>query len=494
MDRGRLNQQLIIAIFLIAAVLRFIRFPTAFYGTTTELFRDMNAVYDLLVRHQPVFLGPASSLGGLSFGPVYYYLIAPFIALFRLNPLGALFAARVVDIGFLVVLYFLLRLWFPRSKVAIIAILLAATSLYDIQNAYYISNPNPLPLFLLFILFCLTKILQGREAWYWAVGLGIAAGVATQLHATAFLLVPLLLVTALWRLPTKKFRLIFFTLLPVIATYLPYIIYETRHGWINFFRIAELGTNSYSLAIRPTSLLAIGDFFMSIFFFHNGYFYLFFKNPILFYCLAGLLLIFAVWAVVLIRRSADKLMNLEMDSVGKYLLGSWAIIGLAIFLFYTRGVAQFYFLALWPVPLILLAMVLARLHQQSRKWFVVMLCFYLVVQGAQFFYFYQMVGHPEYRHKNLLRIFTDIKRDAAGTSFNVINSTGNLNLVIYYLKLSGLEQDLSRVSAERIYFIRERGEPDFSLAMDSRYVFVRDFEYPGFVVTRYDLHLQSQDP
>src|SRR3989344_800487 len=102
----------------------------------------------LIVGQWPL-LGPRASFGGFNFGAIYYYLIAPFVWLFNFNPIGAVAASVFFSILSILMLYRLVRLWFNDRNLALLAAGLQALSLFDVQNAYYISNPNLLPFFLL---------------------------------------------------------------------------------------------------------------------------------------------------------------------------------------------------------------------------------------------------------------------------------------------------------------------------------------------------------
>ena len=50
--------------------------------------RDMLIVRHIFTDFDIPFIGPTSSAGGFFLGPVYYYFMAPFLALFRFDPVG----------------------------------------------------------------------------------------------------------------------------------------------------------------------------------------------------------------------------------------------------------------------------------------------------------------------------------------------------------------------------------------------------------------------
>ena len=83
---------ILIAILLLAAFLRFYRIGDylTFLG---DEGRDALAVYNIL-HGDFTLLGPRSSAADFYYGPIYFYLIAPFLWLFGYDPVGpAVFVA-----------------------------------------------------------------------------------------------------------------------------------------------------------------------------------------------------------------------------------------------------------------------------------------------------------------------------------------------------------------------------------------------------------------
>src|SRR3989338_7032675 len=50
--------------------------------------RDAIIVRRLLVNFDPILIGPGTSIGNMYLGPIYYYLIAPFLLLANFSPVG----------------------------------------------------------------------------------------------------------------------------------------------------------------------------------------------------------------------------------------------------------------------------------------------------------------------------------------------------------------------------------------------------------------------
>ncbi|MDZ7586952.1 MAG: hypothetical protein U0946_04300, partial [Patescibacteria group bacterium] len=67
----------------LGAILRFYRLPQTlqFLG---DQGRDALVLKDLVVNFNLPFIGPITSVGGFYLGPLYYYLMAPFLWVARL--------------------------------------------------------------------------------------------------------------------------------------------------------------------------------------------------------------------------------------------------------------------------------------------------------------------------------------------------------------------------------------------------------------------------
>lgn len=469
-----------------AFLIRVGKLSHAYYGTTSELFRDLIVSYDFLVNKQIPLLGPSASLGAFNFGAVYYYLLAPFVWLFRFNPIGAVFTSTVFSVLSVYMLYRLVELWFRNRRIALLAAGLAAVSLFDVQNAYYISNPNLMPFFLLLFFYCLTKFLEDKASWLSAIGLGLSLGFATQLHATALFVLPLVVMVAyIWRRPKLNWQQIFLALFTLILTYAPYIFYELTHHFENIRRILSLGQHNFGLP-KLDSLAAIIRFWDSLFFFKNDFFNLFVLNHIIFFILLPFYLVipFLVWFWLRDRET------LLVDSAlisrsGKAVLLSWLAVGSLTFIFYSNKIPPFYFLVLWPLPVILLAWLLMLLRANHSYLFKYILAVYLVTQFIQLGFFARVLDQHPYNHYEIKSLLSEIPGNAAGKTFSVINATDHINLFMYYYKLLGLDREADRNRPDYVYLVYNTGETDVFQPSTQHYQFIEQFGNSTFTVAKY---------
>src|SRR3989344_6479563 len=71
--------------------------------------RDALILHRLLIKHDPVFIGPVTSVGNMYLGPAYYYLMLPFYALSYPSPMGAVYAIALLGTLTIPLIYLLGR-------------------------------------------------------------------------------------------------------------------------------------------------------------------------------------------------------------------------------------------------------------------------------------------------------------------------------------------------------------------------------------------------
>ena len=444
---------------LLAALLRVFNRGSSTYGVTGELYRDMNVEYNFIQYGHWPLLGPSSSLGGFNFGAIYYYLLAPFVWLFHFAPYGAVLVSGIFSVLSVFMLYRLLRLWFSDKRVARLGAFFLAISVFDIQYSYYVSNPNLMPFFVLWCLYCLSFILQGRKDFKYFIGFGLALGAATQLHATALLLLPFIIIICIWvRRHQIAWIKVCWSGILCAALYIPYAIYEARHVFSNTRGIVHLGTHNFGFTVRASSLGSLTTFLHSWLVSGVDFFGFFQLNPVLF--LIFLLAFLFVLLVLFFRRrqysalgSAESLLSSE----GRLILASWLIGGLAMFVFFQHFIPQFYFLILWPIPIILFAWLLVWLSSatvRGANWLGVI---YILAQVTQLAYLYPILYNNSLDHAHVLAYFRTIRQNSNGQSYVIINNFADINLFYYYERLTGLDQKFA--NADNMFIICAKAAP-----------------------------------
>jgi hypothetical protein len=233
-------------------------------------------------------------------------------------------------------------------------------SIYGFYLTSFISNPNFLPVFVLAFYYFLTKILQGRQKYFNYALLGVAFGIAAQLHTTAAVvlllsgLVPLLLKTN-----KQKFSQNFTALISILFTFTPYLIYELNHRWQNLASLFKFSRDNLAARQPLYQLFQTLNFFNSTlnpFNLTNSYSYI--RLNWLYFPLALAvfsLLILILWRVILHYNSPPLKTPPIFTPTGRMLSWSWFLASVFMLLLFSRTIHGHYFIIFWPLPAVVVA-------------------------------------------------------------------------------------------------------------------------------------------
>lgn len=213
---------LLILILVFAAVIRFYKLPEylQFLG---DQGRDLLVVKSMIIDHKFTLLGPTASVGGFYTGPIYYYFMLPFLALWQLDPVGPAVMAVLFGLATILLIYFFTKDLFGE-RAGLIAAFLTAVSPKMIDLSRFSWNPNPVPFFSLAAVYSAIK----KKAFL----AGLFLGVLVQLHYINLVMVPIIgLMTKIrdwWKL-----------FVGFIAGLSLFLIFELRHGFPNSQSVLE---------------------------------------------------------------------------------------------------------------------------------------------------------------------------------------------------------------------------------------------------------------
>ena len=235
----RRSMLVIIALCLIltaGAALRLYQLPELLHFADDE-GRDMMIAEKISSGEDWPALGPSSSTRNFYLGPIFYYAMGATLKAWDHPAAPAVMVALIsVATGYL--LYRLGKEMFSVSAGLIMAALWSFSYMAIIQ-ARWAWHPNVLPFFVTVLIWCLFHLHRPKnngwhgDNWY-ILGLFASTTVAVQLHATAFLLVPAIVIY--WIFFPPKIRnpwawsaglgLALFLCAPVLA-------YELKNNWAN---------------------------------------------------------------------------------------------------------------------------------------------------------------------------------------------------------------------------------------------------------------------
>ncbi len=328
--------------------------------------RDVLIVYDIL-HGKFTLLGPTASVGGFFLGPLYYYLMAPFLWVFNYNPVGP--AVMVAILG-VVTVWFVYK---AGSELFNIRTGLAAASLYAIAPlvvAYSRSswNPNLMPLFSLLTLYCLYKATVKKNSKFFVLS-GIFLGSAMQLH---YLTVFLGIIVGFYVLITKMkdiygmVRAYIFLFIGFILGWSLFLAFEVRHNFPNIQSISNFILHSGETGSNEKMLPIIKDVFFRLFARLTT------NYPPSEQIAAGMHPNITLWYYATLTLSIGSAMfflllffrsiKTNKHDFYKYsLLFIWLILGIGLFGFYKKPIYDYYLGFMFPLPFFLIGNFIASL-------------------------------------------------------------------------------------------------------------------------------------
>lgn len=356
-------------IILTAAFLRFYRISDymTFLG---DEGRDVLIAKGILEGHFTL-LGPRSSAADFFYGPIYYYIITPFLWLFRLDPVGPAVLVALIGIATVYLTYKVTKEFFGFKAAAVASILYAVSPLV-ISYSRSSWNPNPLPFFSILILYLSYKAVESAT-WKKFFVIGILIGIALQLHYLALFIAVVVGAFLFFsklhlRTPIRKLLISYGQIfVGFIVGFSPFLVFEVRHGFPNIKTI-------FSFIFSNAFQSSYGD---NISFFNivkDVFFRLFarlvtdFPKPEHFYNFLGqeTLLFFWQWGTVLLGICSILFIFGRKKKLIKILFELWLFLGVFLFGFYKKPIYDYNLGFLFPLPFILVGNFLSQVYDYKK--------------------------------------------------------------------------------------------------------------------------------
>lgn len=372
---NKVEAAIIFLILLTAAFLRLWRISEymTFLG---DEGRDVLVVKALITKGDLILIGPPTSIGNMYLGPIYYYMMAPALALTRLNPVGPAILDALIGIATVFLVYLFGREWF--GKVAgLTAAALYAVSPVAIIYSHSSWNPNPAPFFAILTIYSLYQVLAKKKLW-WLIAGAAAMAATLQMHYLATLLIPTFGI--FWLAGFIKFRkefltkyLIFSTL--GIAAFLlvmsPLFLFDFRHNFINYKAFVKFFTERQTTVnANPANfLIRIPPLYESLF-----SRFLAAKDKVL--GIALTLFVTASLVVLWWRKIKTRTANWQLT-----IITVWVIVGIFGLAAYKLSIFDHYFGFLNPAAFLLFGLVISLVWQKRflGKIFATIIVFGLVI-------------------------------------------------------------------------------------------------------------------
>lgn len=327
----------------------------------------------LVARHilqgDLTLLGPTASVGGFFLGPIYYYMMAPFLFLFNYNPVGPAVMVALFGVATVWLVYYVTKQFFGYYPGLIASVLYAVSPLVILYSRSS-WNPNTVPFFTLLMLYVLYIGVIKKSLVRMLIA-GLLFGVLLQLHyLTTFLgLVVFLYVLISTLYQERKIgksvislmkRYAVFTIGTLIG-WSPFLLFEVRHGFPNIQSIFKFVFSSGETGGNGKYAEIAGDVFMRTFgrlllaYPRSEDLHLYHYDAFLLhvwqiggYALGILAVAFLLYKFFFAIKKRDA------SFYSYLLLLVWLVIVIVLFGFYKKSIYDYYLGILFPLPFVLL--------------------------------------------------------------------------------------------------------------------------------------------
>ncbi len=202
--------------------------------------RDATIIRDMVTFKKPVLIGPrVLGPGGFFLPPTFYYLLMPFYLIANLNPSAMIWLLVFYNLAFFIFGGLIVKKMFGW-KTSLIFLFLWSIGLQFVSVDTISWNPLIIPIMVLFFMFLIDKFLS-KSRPFSSLLLGLVLGLGISFHIQFLGLIPLLLVSVFLKKDmARKFHNLFLVLVGATIPFLPLLIFDLRHGFINLGLVYNL--------------------------------------------------------------------------------------------------------------------------------------------------------------------------------------------------------------------------------------------------------------
>jgi len=245
---------LILIILLLAYILRIYRIGELL-GFHYDQGRDALVIWDLLYKGKMFLIGPTTGLAGVFRGPFYYYLIAPFYFLGQGNPIYPTIFLIFTAVLAIWLMYYLVSK-FQDKQSALIAIILASFSYYMIWASRWLSNPTPMLLLSMILVWAMYLVLKQKQYGWYVIALVTGLSLFSFGSSGEFFYIPAILIFLFLNWKNRpNTKTLFVSLILFIFTFSPLLIFDIKHDGILRNGIVNNFVEEKSFVLPTKSLL-----------------------------------------------------------------------------------------------------------------------------------------------------------------------------------------------------------------------------------------------
>lgn len=190
---------------------------------------DATKVFSIISQKKPLLIGPrVSNENGFFVGPYHYYFLLPFYLLTNGDPVAGSYAVIFINILTVLVSFILIKK-ISNEKNALISTLLISVCLGKICWSVMYT-----PLIAITAFFICYQAINKR--FYFPLAM-LFAGFISNLHLVPISLIPVILISFILSKHKPKLKDIFLGIILFILPFIPIIIFDFRHDFLNINKI-----------------------------------------------------------------------------------------------------------------------------------------------------------------------------------------------------------------------------------------------------------------
>jgi 4-amino-4-deoxy-L-arabinose transferase-like glycosyltransferase len=319
-------------------------------------------------------LGPRASAGDFFLGPIYYYMMAPFLLMSNYDPVGPAIMVAIFGVATVFLVYYV-GLKFFNAKAGLIAASLYAISPLVIAYSRSSWNPNVMPFFSIVMLYVLYVSIKKQSRKLFLL-VGLLLGIAMQLHyLSTFLAVIVFFFVLLGERMLDKNNFVKRCYIHYIEIFIgfivglsPFLAFEVRHGFPNIrtiFKFIFEDNAAKGYEIHHSFFGNIWDVSFRLF----GRLVTKFPPPD--QINVGLHTNLQIWFVGTVLLAIFSIFALKYvkEKLKVLLLALWLFFGILLFGFYKKSIYDYYLGFMFPVPFLLVGGLLSHLTELKKfKW------------------------------------------------------------------------------------------------------------------------------
>jgi len=437
--------------------------------------RDAIIVRRLLVNFDPILIGPGTSIGNMYLGPLYYYLMAPFLLLFNFSPVGPSVMVAIFGVATVFLVWFLAREWFGKEA-AVVSSLLYALSPVIIVYSRSSWNPNIMPFFAILTIFSLWKAWSEYK-YVWFIVAGISFAFVLQSHYLGLLLFPTILL--LWFLGFRNigtagsekrnfWRNSMFGVLIFLFLMSPLLFFDIRHNWMNFRAMKTFFTERQTtVSIKPWKSIpnlypifrdSIANRILSG---TNTY-----VGKISLYAIFFAIIVSFTSLLVRIEKAVKSDEKKYYPQKGFLVLFLWVGFGLIGLGLYKQHLYDHYFGFMFPALFLFIGGVYQKIYDMKFDGLKIIATAWIILMIGSYIVYSPLRGVPNHQMYRAQEVAKFIKADADGSKFNlaVIAIQNYEDGYQYFLEKDGANvsdidaQNLQNTVGEYLYVVCEISE------------------------------------